>query len=708
MFGYGSLSLKGKLYLLVTVSVTCALVLSFLAFAFFDVKDSENFRKRQLEAIGQMLGANATASLHFEDPDTAEELLASLYDQPSVKAACIYDAKGKPFASYPATLDFEKSNMPKEAPKGSFIEIRNSTLNVSLPINAEDGEQFLGTVYLREDLKDVYSDILDRFFLEFAVLLVSLSVAILVAGQLQKRFMQPIMDLVEAMRRVSTEGDYSTRVTNLSQDELKVLQLGFNRMLDQIETTSIALQDAHDSLEQRIVERTAQLSQMNQELEQEISFRRETEKQLVCAKEAAEAANQTKSDFLANMSHEIRTPMTAILGFVDLLADSETSRQESEEYIKTIRRNGNHLISVINDILDLSKIEAGKMEIKRTSCSVMTIIDEIQTLMNVPAANKGLGFEVEYNGSIPAQIETDSVRLRQILVNLLGNAIKFTEQGKVSLTVNFLRKTPRTDSRLQFVINDSGIGMNEEQLDAVFDAFAQANTSHSRRFGGTGLGLTISRQLVRMLGGDLTAESKLGQGSTFTFDIVAGDFVMVEENVPSFASSGNEGMDPWGKKDRVKETLSAGFSSEKSFAHDSSETVKESEIHGRILLVEDGKDNQRLISTILKKAGAEVVVAENGVLAIEKIEESERKNQAFDLVFMDMQMPVCDGYEATRRLRHSGCRLPIVALTAHAMSSDRDKCLSIGCDDYLVKPINRKSLLSVAARYCETPVAVGE
>ena len=188
------------------------------------------------------------------------------------------------------------------------------------------------------------------------------------------------------------------------------------------------------------------------------------------------------------------------MGFVDLLADSETSRQESEEYIKTIRRNGNHLISVINDILDLSKIEAGKMEIKRTSCSVMTIIDEIQTLMNVPAANKGLGFEVEYNGSIPAQIETDSVRLRQILVNLLGNAIKFTEQGKVSLTVNFLRKTPRTDSRLQFVINDSGIGMNEEQLDAVFDAFAQANTSHSRRFGGTGLGLTISRQLVRMLG----------------------------------------------------------------------------------------------------------------------------------------------------------------------------------------------------------------
>ena len=374
MFGYGSLSLKGKLYLLVTVSVTCALILSFFMFAFLDVKDSEDFRKRQLEAIGKMLGANVTASLHFDDPDTAEELLASLYDQPSVKSACIYDAKGKPFATYPATLDFKETEMPLKAPKDFSAKIANSELSLALPINAEDGEQFLGTVYIREDLKDVYREILDRFFLEFVVLLVSLSVAILVAGQMQKRFMSPIMGLVEAMRRVSTEGDYSTRITHLSQDELKVLQLGFNRMLDQIETTSLALQETHNNLEERIIERTAQLSLMNEELGQEISFRKETEKQLVCAKDAAEAANQTKSDFLANMSHEIRTPMTAILGFVDLLADPETSRTESEEYIKTIRRNGNHLISVINDILDLSKNRSRK-DGDQTCCLLANVGD---------------------------------------------------------------------------------------------------------------------------------------------------------------------------------------------------------------------------------------------------------------------------------------------------------------------------------------------
>lgn len=703
MFGYGSLSLKGKLYVLVTVSVTCALTLSFFTSAFLDIKDSEDFRKRQLEAIGRMLGANVTASLHFDDPDTAEELLASLYDQPSVKVACIYNAKGKPFATYPATLDFKEAEMPLQAPKGSFAEIEKSELNLVLPIHAEDGEQFLGTIYIREDLKDVYREILDRFFLEFMVLLVALSVAILVAGQLQKRFMSPIMDLVEAMRRVSTEGDYSTRITDLSQDELKVLQLGFNRMLDQIETTSIALQDTHDGLEERIVERTAQLSQMNEELGQEIDFRKKTEKQLVFAKEAAEAANQTKSDFLANMSHEIRTPMTAILGFVDLLADPETSAEETDEYIKTIRRNGNHLISVINDILDLSKIEAGKMEIKRVACSPVSVIEETHRLMNVPAVNKGLDFEVEYEGPVPARIETDSIRLRQILVNLIGNAIKFTEQGKVSLVVRFLRKTPRTDSLLRFVIHDSGIGMNEEQLAGVFDAFTQANTSHSRRFGGTGLGLTISRQLVKMLGGNLTAESKLGQGSTFTFDIAVGDFVMVEPNVQDDSTHRSDGSVSQSSTDGTQGRFSESSSNQEKLAGSG-----QVELHGRILLVEDGKDNQRLISTLLRKAGAEVIVAENGVLAINKIEESERTNQTFNLVFMDMQMPVCDGYEATRRLRHSGCTLPIIALTAHAMSSDREKCLSVGCDDYLVKPINRKALLSIAAMHCVAPVPVGE
>lgn len=695
MFGYGSLSLKGKLYLLVTVSVACALILSFVTFALFDIKDSQDFRKRQLEAIGKMLGANVEASLHFDDPDDAEELLATLYDQPSVTAACIYDAKGKPFATYPATLDFDKQKMPLRSPKGPFVEIQESDLNLALPINADDGE-FLGTVYIREDLKDVYNEILDRILLEVVVLLVSLSVAVLVAGQLQKRFMSPIMGLVKAMRQVSTEGDYSVRVTDLSQDELKVLQLGFNRMLDQIETTRIALQDAHDGLEERIDERTAQLSKMNEDLAQEINFRNQTEKQLVLAKEAAEAANRTKSDFLANMSHEIRTPMTAILGFVDLLADPETSSQESDEYIRTIRRNGNHLISVINDILDLSKIEAGKMEIKRVACSPLSIIEETRSLMNVPAANKGLNFDVKYVGPIPAKIETDSIRLRQVLVNLIGNAIKFTEQGDVLLSVSFAKKNPREESRLEFEIQDTGIGMNHEQLAAVFDAFAQANTSHSRRFGGTGLGLTISRQLVRMLGGDIAADSKLGQGSTFKFNIVVGDYVMAEQRL---------------RRDSVCQAdsdLAKATGELKSGMISSDEPrEKEPKLQGRILLVEDGKDNQRLISTLLRKAGAEVAVAENGVIAIEKIEESERTNQTFDLVFMDMQMPVCDGYEATRRLRHSGSKLPIVALTAHAMSSDREKCLNAGCDDYLVKPVNRKSLILIAATYCTASVTVG-
>ena len=225
---------------------------------------------------------------------------------------------------------------------------------------------------------------------------------------------------------------------------------------------------------------------------------------------------------------------------------------------------------------------------------------------------------------------------------------------------------------------------------------------------GTGLGLTISRQLVKMLGGDLTAESKLGQGSIFRFDIAVGDFAMVEPNSQDAPACQGEVVASASRNESSQHAVPQSSSSEDSSTrHDTHNTSSQVELHGRILLVEDGKDNQRLISTLLKKAGAEVIVAENGVLAIEKIEESERTNQTFDLVFMDMQMPVCDGYEATRRLRYSGCKLPIIALTAHAMSSDREKCLSVGCDDYLVKPIDRKTLLSVAATHCAAPVPVG-
>ncbi|MFQ5412324.1 MAG: ATP-binding protein, partial [Phycisphaerae bacterium] len=398
---------------------------------------------------------------------------------------------------------------------------------------------------------------------------------------------------------------------------------------------------------------------------------------------AAEAATQAKSAFLANMSHEIRTPMTAILGFTETLLEPGLSEAERTKAINIIHGNGEHLLAVINDILDISKIEAGKLEIETISCSPIQIIADVCSLMRVRADEKGLPLRVEYDGAIPETIQTDPTRLKQILVNLLGNAIKFTDKGEVRLVARCdcsatVAGRWADSPMMAFDIIDSGIGMTPEQKAKLFDAFTQADSSMTRRYGGTGLGLTISKRLAEMLGGDIAIESEPGRGSTFHLMIAAGSLdgvKMIED--PSSASAVNSegavGAGPGGA-----EQAKAGGAPK---------------LDCRVLLAEDGPDNQRLIAYILKKAGARVTIKENGRLALDAALAASDEGSPFDVILMDMQMPVMDGYEATRRLRESGYAGPIIALTAHAMSGDRDKCLAAGCDDYARKPIDRKTLI---------------
>ncbi len=392
----------------------------------------------------------------------------------------------------------------------------------------------------------------------------------------------------------------------------------------------------------------------------------------------AEQSNSSKSEFLANMSHEIRTPMTAILGFADLLeSDFSKDASQTTHAIQTIRSNANHLLTVINDILDMSKIEAGKMTVEEIDLSPSQIVEEVVSLMRPRAIGKGVDIQLIYETAIPASIKSDPTRLRQILLNLIGNAIKFTEVGSIIVNTAF-----QEDSGLmRFRIVDTGIGMSPQQRDSIarFDAFTQADGSTARAFGGTGLGLRISNTLANMLSGRIHIESTLGKGSIFTLTVSAGDIVGVErieiEKIPQQLKL-QRGQAEFNSLDRLNETQRlSGL---------------------RVLLAEDGPDNQRLISFHLKKSGANVTIAENGRIAVEQIEKSLT---AFDVVFMDMQMPELDGYAATRHLRQSGCTLPIIALTAHAMESDRQKCISAGCDDYTTKPINRQSLLELAEFY---------
>lgn len=414
----------------------------------------------------------------------------------------------------------------------------------------------------------------------------------------------------------------------------------------------------------------------------------------------ANRANRAKGEFLANMSHEIRTPMTAILGFAENLLNPHLTEAERLDAVHTVRRNGEHLLQILNDVLDLSKMEAGRFDICLAPCSPIEVIADAQSLMRVPASSKGITLDVAFDGPIPETIHSDAIRLRQILFNLLSNAIKFTEKGGVRLVARISPECPALPCAadagpvsaeaahqgeavvpaspprgpfLQFDVIDSGIGMSEEQQKAIFHPFTQADASLTRKYGGTGLGLAISLRLAEMLGGTITCESVPSQGSTFHVWVAAGSLEGVaRKEQPSTATL----LRPDAETNEPAKRLNC-----------------------RILLAEDGPDNQRLISFILKKSGADVQIAENGRIAFETALAAEKDGSPFDIILMDMQMPEIDGYEATSILRSKGYAGTIIALTAHALGSDRDKCLKAGCDDYAVKPIDRHKLVEIIAAH---------
>ncbi len=386
------------------------------------------------------------------------------------------------------------------------------------------------------------------------------------------------------------------------------------------------------------------------------------------ARRAAEAAAAARSQFLAMMSHEIRTPMTAILGYAEILCEAGQPEELRAEAAQIIRRNGQHLLSVINDILDLNRIEAGRLPVAPASCSPGQIAQEIVQLLRDRAEAKGLALRLETDASVPERITTDPTRLRQILLNLVGNAVKFTDAGSVRVSLGLVPDEIPGRGKLRIAVIDTGPGIAPDRVEAVFAPFTQADDSTSRRHGGTGLGLTISQRLAELLGGRITLESVVGVGSTFTLEIPAADEAACVGTPPA----------PIPGPARPASILA-----------------------GRILLVEDSPDSQRLLKHHLSRAGAIVTVAEDGRRAIDTAMAAVSGGSPFDLIIMDMQMPEIDGYEATRRLRGMGYTGPIVALTAHSMDGEREKCLAAGCNDYASKPLDRAVLIDLCRRWMD-------
>ena len=454
--------------------------------------------------------------------------------------------------------------------------------------------------------------------------------AIVLAGLIHVSVTRPITELVNATQAV-TKGNLSERINFSRHDEFGHLGRFFNEMLDKLQSQ---------------------------------------QQQLSEAVKAAEAASSAKSSFLANMSHEIRTPLTAIIGFSEMLRGKDLSEEQRQREVEAIIRSGKHLQQIINDILDFSKIEAGQLVIENIFVAPTDLLEDISSLFQTRAEEKGLKLNLRIEYPMPRRIRTDPTRLKQILMNLCSNAIKFTERGSVSLLVRYVAD----ENSLLVSVTDTGIGMNENEQQHIFLPFTQADVSTTRRFGGTGLGLCISNELAVKLGGGITCQSKKGIGTQFVVKIDAGE-VSEEELILSAEELGHDKI----ISDSAEEQLT---------------------FRGRVLLAEDNEDNQRLLGFYLQRAGIDFVCAKNGAEAVKY-----GLAETFDLVLMDMQMPVMDGLSAIRLLRQQNFNKPIIVLTANVLAEDREACKKVGANDFLTKPVDVKRFYAVLDQYLDKRIA---
>jgi signal transduction histidine kinase/ActR/RegA family two-component response regulator len=642
------LSLKCKLQSIIMGTVAAALLMVCGLMFFSEASGRRSDVRENLEILAQMTGQKSVAALSFGDQDAAHSLLQSLETEPGIAAAGLYTADGRLFSGY-QRLDDEV--VPQRAGRAGF-ELRSGHLALWQPV-VWNGRT-IGTVYLRPDMEKLGERLRHSLWMILIVFLASSGVAYLIASQLQRPISDPIIHLAQTAKAVTVLKNYGIRAQMSTNGEVGMLIAGFNEMLSEIQKRDRKLQLHSENLEEQVSARTAELQRLNDEL--------------TGAKEKAESGSRAKSEFLANMSHEIRTPMNGILGMIEVMLDAGTMPEQSES-LMIIKDSAEALLTIINDILDFSKIEAGKLDVDLVPFDIRECVAGTVRLLSVRAGQKGLQLVCDIHPGVPGRIHGDPLRLRQVLLNLLGNAVKFTDSGSVSVEVSAVS---REDGReVEFAVRDTGMGIPREKQDSIFQAFAQADGSMTRRFSGTGLGLTICSRLVEMMGGKIRVESLPGQGSCFRFTIPATE--------PAF-----------------DEPSPAGPPADLAAPGDPRSL--------RILVAEDHPVNQQIVLRMLENYAHHAVIAGNGREVLQALTQGP-----FDLILMDVQMPIMNGLEAAQAIRRtergSGRHIPIVAMTAHAMKGDRELCLQSGMDGYLSKPVRIRELLEALDRFAPAPYA---
>jgi signal transduction histidine kinase/CheY-like chemotaxis protein len=650
---FQNISIKHKLILIIMFISFVTLLMTSVAFVIKDVVFFHHAIVRDLSSMTQVIGMNSEGALLFNDQQQAAKNLAALGAMPYVFAACIYDRNGSIFATYFRKDVPSDASPPLPRKTGHYFEkIRNKEyLFLFQPICPE--KETIGTVFIQYDLRETTFKMREAGIIFIAVMAMAVfCVSFILSHILQGIISAPILYLAQIARTVSQEKDYSIRAKRCCEyhwNEIGILSDGINKMLDEIQKREEELIRHRGHLEEEVASRTAELLRTNEEL--------------IRAKNDAENANRAKSEFLANMSHEIRTPMNAVLGFTDLLHSLATDPKQ-KNYIESIRSSGRSLLTLINDILDLSKIEAGKMELQYEPVDVYCLINEIKHIFSLKIAEKELEFVTDIADDIPRSLLLDEVRLRQVLFNLVGNAVKFTHKGYIRLSATKIY-TDGNMSRVELIlaVEDTGIGISPESGEKIFDAFKQQEGQDTRQYGGTGLGLAITKRLVEMMGGKISVRSEPGRGSVFEIAL---------HHVPVAA------VPVKSKKDGTVEESLILF--EKAL----------------VLVVDDIATNRNLVREFFQDTPISVIEAEDGDKAV-----TAAVRYKPDVILMDIRMPVMDGYEATRRIRKLEAikHIPVIALTASGMKEEKNKTLSSGFDGFLTKPIQRSELFDELAKF---------